>query len=155
MPSLIRTLLASGLAACFSTALLADGGGHHQHPAFGVPGQASAKARVVEVTMDDTMRFSPSQIAVKRGETIRFVVRNAGRQPHEMVLGRLSELKAHAELMQRFPNMQHDEPNMVTVAPGQQASLLWRFTDPGTVDFACLIPGHYEAGMRGTLTVKK
>jgi len=135
-------------------AALADAGHEHGNPApIGVPAPPEAKARTVTVVMDDTMRFTPAIIDVRQGETIRFVVQNRGQLRHEMVLGRMADLKAHAELMQRFPNMVHDEPNMVTVEPGASAELRWTFTRSGTVDFACLVPGHYESGMRGELKV--
>lgn len=148
-------LLLTCASAALSLPVLADAG-HQSHSAsFGEPGQASARARVVTVTMDDGMRFTPARIVVRRGETIHFVVHNRGQLRHEMVLGRLAELKAHAELMQRFPDMEHQEPNMVSVAAGEKAEFRWRFSRAGTVDFACLVPGHYEAGMRGRLTVKR
>lgn len=140
---------AAGAAAVFSSPLFADGGHVHTAAPIGEPGLASAKARTVEVEVGDDMRFRPAAIRVKRGETIRFVVRNRGRLPHEMVFGRIADLKAHAALMQKFPNMQHDEPNMVSVAPGQTGELRWHFSHAGTVEFACLQPGHFEAGMRG------
>ena len=147
--------LSAFLGVLSSGLVLADRGHDHGRESYGVPGKASQRARVVEVVMDDHMRFTPSSIDVRRGETIRFIVKNQGLQPHELVLGSLAELKAHAELMQKFPNMQHDDPNMVSVAPGEKAELLWQFSRAGTVDFACLRPGHYEAGMRGSLNVKK
>jgi len=134
--------------------VMADAGHQHGKPSpIGVPAAPDAKARTVEIVMDDTMRFTPSSINVRQGESIRFVVQNRGQVRHEMVLGRIDDLKAHAELMQRFPDMVHDEPNMVTVEPGAVSELSWNFTRAGTVDFACLIPGHYESGMRGHLKV--
>ena len=100
------------------------------------------------------MRFTPATITVKKGETIRFFVKNAGKVPHEMVVGSLQELKEHAEMMRKMPQMQHAEPNMVTLQPGQRGGLVWQFDQPGTVDFACLIPGHMEAGMVGKIVVE-
>jgi uncharacterized cupredoxin-like copper-binding protein len=73
--------------------------------------------------------------------------------PHEFVLGDPKTLKEHAEVMRRFPDMEHDDPNMARLAPGGTGSLIWKFTRAGTVDFACLIPGHYEAGMKGSIRV--
>ena len=132
----------------------ASGEGHdHGTDAIGKPGVASKVTRTVKVDMSDTMRFSFDNIAVKRGETVRFVVRNSGKVKHEMVLGTESELKEHAELMKKFPGMEHADANMVTVAPGKTGEILWQFTKPGKVEFACLQPGHYEAGMKGTVTV--
>ena len=100
------------------------------------------------------MRFSPDHIQVKRGETIRFVVRNNGKVKHEMVLGSPAELKEHAALMRKFPEMEHADPNQVAVEPGQTGELVWRFTRSGKFDFACLQPGHFEAGMVGKVAVK-
>ena len=104
--------------------------------------------------MDDRMRFVPDRVSVKRGETIRFVVHNAGKVKHELVLGTRAELKAHAALMRKFPEMEHTDPNRLSVDPGKTGTLVWQFTRAGTFDFACLQPGHFEAGMRGKITVK-
>ena len=105
--------------------------------------------------MSDAMRFTPSSIKVKRGETIKFVLTNTGQMKHEMVLGTIKELKEHAALMLKFPDMEHADPNMVTVEPGKTGELVWRFTKAGTFDFACLQPGHFEAGMVGKVAVKR
>ena len=137
---------------------------HHKKPgqhqdehasALGQPGDAKKVTRTVEVGMNDTMRFSPASIAATRGETIRFVVRNDGKLKHEMVLGTVKELKKHAALMQKFPEMEHADPNQVSVDPGKTGELIWQFTKDGTFDFACLQPGHYEAGMVGKVSVAK
>jgi uncharacterized cupredoxin-like copper-binding protein len=93
-------------------------------------------------------------ITVKRGETIKFVVKNTGKMKHEMVLGTLKELKEHAALMQKFPEMEHADPNQISVDPGKTGELIWQFTKAGTFDFACLQPGHFEAGMVGKVAVK-
>ena len=103
--------------------------------------------------MGDTMRFSPSSVEVKRNETIRFVLKNEGKLKHEMVLGTIKELKEHAALMLKFPEMEHADPNQVSVETGKTGELLWQFTKAGTFDFACLRPGHYEAGMKGQVVV--
>ena len=104
--------------------------------------------------MDDRMRFSPPEIRVQRGETVRFVLRNDGRLKHEMVLGTDKEIREHAQLMAKFPNMEHDDPNSASVAPGNQGELTWAFTRAGTFSYACLLPGHFEAGMHGRLVVR-
>jgi uncharacterized cupredoxin-like copper-binding protein len=90
---------------------------------------------------------------VRQGETVRFVHRNTGRVMHEFVLGTRSELDAHAALMRKYPGMEHDEPYMAHVAPGKTGEVVWTFNRAGDFDFACLIPGHYEAGMVGKITV--
>lgn len=121
--------------------------------AIGKPGNPAQVTRTVEVVMDDNMRFTPASINVKAGETIRFFVKNTGKLQHEMVLGELKELKAHAEMMRSMPNMQHDEPNMINLKPGQRGGIVWQFTQAGMVDFACTIPGHMESGMVGKVAV--
>lgn len=149
------------LALMVPTMALASGNhaaGHTHGPddkAYGKPGVATRISRSVTVDMTDTMRFTPSNIRVKKGETIRFVVKNAGQIRHEFSLGTQRELAEHAAAMKKFPNMEHDEPNMVSLAPGEQGEVIWQFTQPGTVDFACLQPGHFEAGMKGRVTVTR
>ncbi|MCU0764635.1 MAG: cupredoxin family protein, partial [Burkholderiaceae bacterium] len=101
----------------------------------------------------DTMRFAPADLTVRQGETIRFIVRNDGKVMHELVLGTLQELQQHAEWMRRFPNMEHEEPYMVHLAPGQSGEVIWQFTEPGEFHFGCLVPGHFEAGMKGRVRV--
>ncbi len=125
-----------------------------EETAFGRHGDPRKVSRTITVSMSDAMRFAPENIAVKRGETVRFVVRNQGKLLHEMVLGTKADLDKHAELMRKFPDMEHDEPNMAHVDPGKTGEIVWRFTKAGEFGFACLIPGHFEAGMVGKLTVK-
>lgn len=120
----------------------------------GQPGDPAKVSRTIEVVMDDSMRFTPGKISVKAGETVRFFVKNAGKIPHEMVIGTMDELKEHAEMMRKMPEMQHAEPNMITLKPGQRGGIVWQFDKPGTVDFACLVPGHMEAGMVGKVVVE-
>lgn len=120
----------------------------------GKAGDPAKVSRTVGVSMDDTMRFTPGRISVKAGETIRFFIKNSGKLPHEMVLGTLSEFKEHAEMMRRMPAMKHAEPNMIALAPGQRGGIVWQFDKAGEVDFACLVPGHMEAGMVGTIKVE-
>ena len=127
-------------------------GGHAQ--GVGKPGDPKKVSRAIQVVMSDDMKFTPANIDVKRGETIRFMVRNAGQIKHEMVIGSMKELKQHAELMRRMPGMEHAEPNMVTLDPGKTGELIWQFDKAGTFDFACLQPGHFEAGMMGKVWVK-
>jgi uncharacterized cupredoxin-like copper-binding protein len=127
-------------------------GGHAQ--GVGKPGDPKKVSRAIQVVMSDDMKFTPAKINVKRGETIRFVVRNAGQIKHEMVIGSMAELKEHAEMMRTMPGMEHTEPNMVTLDPGKTGELIWQFTKAGTFDFACLQPGHFEAGMMGKVSVR-
>ncbi len=99
------------------------------------------------------MRYTPSDIQVRQGETVRFIVKNKGQMKHELSLGTPEELLEHLEQMKKFPGMEHDEPGKVTLAPGKQGELVWQFTRKGTVNFACLIPGHFEGGMKGAVNV--
>ena len=119
---------------------------------WGIAGDAKG-ARTIEIRMTDDMRFRPDRIEVREGETIRFVVRNAGKVLHEMVIGTREELEQHAALMRKFPGMEHDEPYMSHVSAGKRGTIVWNFNRPGTFQFACLIPGHFEAGMVGTIVV--
>ena len=128
---------------------------HEDHAAaIGKPGDAGKVDRTVEIIMNDTMRFSPSSVAVKKGETIRFVLKNTGKLKHEMVLGSISELKEHAAMMQKMPEMEHADANMASIEAGKTGELIWQFAKPGKFDFACLQPGHFEAGMKGKIVVK-
>lgn len=120
---------------------------------FGRTGDPKRVTRTIQLSGDDTMRYKPAQITVKQGETIRFVMRNNGQAMHEIVIGTLDELKQHAELMQKNPGMEHDEPYMAHVAPGKTGQIVWTFDKAGEFHFGCLVPGHFEAGMRGTITV--
>ncbi|GAA4011940.1 cupredoxin family protein [Actimicrobium antarcticum] len=122
--------------------------------ALGESGNPAEATRTMEVDMNDAMRFTSASMSIKRGETIKFVVRNSGKIKHEMVLGSIAELKKHAALMVKFPGMEHLDPNQVSVEPGKTGELVWKFTKAGTLDFACLQPGHFEAGMRGKIAVK-
>jgi uncharacterized cupredoxin-like copper-binding protein len=122
---------------------------------FGVAADARRAKRTVRIEMSDRMRFSPATVTVKQGEIVRFVPVNGGKQMHEMVLGTLADLKAHAELMKKHPGMEHDEPHMAHVAPGKRGEIGWRFNRPGTFHFACLVPGHFEAGMLGKIIVRE
>jgi len=127
--------------------------GDDESSAVGEAGNASHVSRTIKVNMSDAMRFTPSHIAVKQGETIRFVVSNNGKLKHELVLGTEQELKEHYEMMKKIPEMEHADANMLTVAPGATGEMIWKFTKSGKIDFACLQPGHYDAGMKGDVEV--
>lgn len=128
---------------------------HESHDSTaGKAGDPAKVKRVIEVKMDDNMRFTPAAIQVKAGETIRFLISNSGKLTHEMVLGSMAELKEHAEMMRTMPGMQHAEANMISLKAGQIGGIVWQFDKPGMVDFACLVPGHMEAGMVGTVKVE-
>jgi uncharacterized cupredoxin-like copper-binding protein len=159
-----RKLFAAGLAFLMlqATAAVAHGDKPHAnanapistevHP-WGQQGDPKRVTRTIQIAMTDNMRFTPSSLVIKQGETIRFVVQNKGKLMHEMVIGTKEELAKHAEQMKKHPNMEHDEPYMAHVAAGKAADLVWHFSKPGNFEFACLVAGHFEAGMRGTIRV--
>jgi len=136
-----------------------EGHGHgaasddHHETLAGKPGKLSAVSRTMQVDMNDTMRFSPASFQVKAGETIKFEVKNSGKIVHEFILGSTEDIMEHHELMKKFPSMEHDEPNSVSLEPGGMGDVVWQFTNAGTVSIACLQPGHFEAGMKGDVTV--
>jgi len=163
------------LAACAALALLplllaaapaaAHGDAAHAKPtstgisserhAFGRQGDPRDVRRTIRIAMSDGMRFSPAAITVRQGETVRLVVTNKGRLQHELVIGTMDQLRAHGELMKKHPEMEHDEPYMAHVSPGKSEELVWRFSEAGEFHYGCLVPGHFDAGMIGRITVKK
>ncbi|MCO5337023.1 MULTISPECIES: cupredoxin domain-containing protein [Delftia] len=151
----MAALVTSGTA--FASGNHAGGHGHEDggETAIGKPGIAAKASRTVTIEMSDNMRFTPSNIQVKQGETVRFIVKNAGQVKHELSLGTEKELLEHLEQMKKFPDMEHDEPSKTTLQPGKQGEIVWQFTKAGAVNFACLMPGHYEAGMKGVVQVGK
>jgi len=124
-----------------------------EQKAFGIAGDPKKATRTIKITMTDKMRFSPDTITVKQGETVKFDVSNNGKMLHEMVIGTMDELMEHSEMMKKFPEMEHEEPYMAHVAPGKGEALVWTFNRPGEFNFACLIPGHFDAGMVGNIKV--
>jgi uncharacterized cupredoxin-like copper-binding protein len=148
----VLTLLAAPLAA-------APGAPGHAHDTFaaGEPGKASRVKKTVEILMkegDGTMSFEPARLEVRRGETVRFVVRNVGELEHEIVIDSVEGNAKHAREMEKFPEMEHDDPNAIRLKPGKNGEMIWRFSKRGTFEYACLIPGHHQAGMKGTIVVK-
>jgi len=162
------TTLLAWPAALILCALAGTGGPAHAHgeshkadastavkeqKAWGIAGDARPGIRTLHIAMTDQMRFLPATITVKQGETVRIVVRNDGKLMHEFVLGTKESLDEHAALMVRFPTMEHDEPYMAHVPPGKSAEIVWNFNRAGDFAFACLIAGHYQAGMVGKVRV--
>ena len=142
------------IAAIPATRIWAHSPGEH-HEAFsaGEPGDPKKPSRTIEIEMSE-MTYEPIRIEVKRGEQIRFVLRNAGTEDHEFLLATTRENLKHAEVMKKYPHMEHDDPNGVRLGPKKSAEILWRFTKPGTFEYSCLIPNHREYGMVGHVTVK-
>ena len=159
MSPLAAAALCFLLAGIPGTAVAGPGDAGHKHEVFsaGQPGNPKRPARTVEITMkegDGKMLYEPERIEVKRGEQIRFVIVNAGELAHEFVVASTKDNLKHAELMKKYPDMEHDDPNGKTVQPKAKSEILWRFTKKGEFEFACLIPGHREAGMTGKVIVK-
>lgn len=158
---LATTLATLALAA---TPLLAQAHGERPHhakdaplvkeqTAWGIAAEADKAERTLEVVMTDDMRFTPDRVRFTEGETVRLVVKNTGKIMHELVIGDQASLAEHAEMMVKFPNMEHDEPYMAHVPPGETREIVWTFNRDGEFEFACLIPGHYQAGMLAKVEV--
>lgn len=120
---------------------------------WGIAGDAEQISRTIDVSMIDSMRFDPGALNIRQGETIRFIATNKGQTLHEFVLGTTETNDEHAELMLKFPDMEHDEPYMMHVGANEQSEIIWTFNQPGNFEFACLIAGHYQSGMKGTISV--
>jgi uncharacterized cupredoxin-like copper-binding protein len=155
-----RVLIATAVAALTVTTALAAGkhaGGHEEGMAIGQPAGEAKPKRTINVVMKDKsdggMVFEPSTIAVRQGETIRLKFLNRGEQDHEFVMDTHEAVMEHKEVMAKFPEMEHDDPNAVRLKAGERGEILWTFVNAGEFSFACLIPGHYEAGMKGALKV--
>lgn len=136
---------------------LADAGHDHGSFAFGKPGQAENVDRTIELAVNE-MSFGIEKLEVKAGETIRFVIHNGSEIEHDFTLGDHATQEAHrAEMMKMMESdsgmMSHDDANAVFLAPGETKQLIWTFSKPGDFEFACNVPGHYEAGMHGPITV--
>jgi len=153
MKNISKTALA--LTALVALAAPANSHDKHAHETWsaGEPGNPQTPSRTIEVEMSE-MAYTPSRIEVKRGEQIRFVIRNAGQEDHEFLLATTEENLKHGEEMKKNPQMEHAEPNGVRLAPKQSAEIVWKFTHAGTFEYSCLIPGHREAGMIGQVLVK-
>ena len=157
----IKLIAACALLAATSASFGHGNSAHHSAPsptlkeqkAWGIAGDAKAVTRTITLRMTDDMRFTPSHIAVREGETLRLRAENKGQVLHEIVIGTKADLDQHAAMMAKHPGMEHDEPHMAHVKAGQTGDIVWTFNRPGNFDFACLIAGHYQAGMTGTITV--
>ena len=157
---LVAIAFTASLAIC-SSGVFAGGSHDHKHAVeydpvqngFGMYKAGMHVTKVIEIEMSDAMTFSPSEITVNKGDVIKFVHRNVGQMMHEFVLGTPESLNEHAEMMKKFPGMEHKEPYMVHVAPGKKGEITWMFSVAGEFSFGCLIPGHYDAGMKGIVRV--
>jgi uncharacterized cupredoxin-like copper-binding protein len=131
----------------------AHGAAAAEQTPFGIAGTPKRVTRVIKLIMGDDMRFTPGVLQVKQGETVKLLVTNGGKMLHEIVLGTKETIEEHAAMMRKHPDMAHSAPYMLHVKAGETGEIVWRFNKAGQFDFACLLPGHFEAGMRGTITV--
>jgi uncharacterized cupredoxin-like copper-binding protein len=161
MKTLNRTGIALVATLLFSVTALASEGPPDQHhdAAFsaGQPGDATKPSRVVQITMiesDGKMLFLPSRIEIKKDEQVKFMLRNNGELDHEFILATTAENLKHAETMRKHPDMEHDDANGKRLAPNQTDEIVWKFSKAGEFEYSCLIPGHREAGMIGTIVVR-
>jgi uncharacterized cupredoxin-like copper-binding protein len=151
---LAAAAMASALTGSLTGAVLAHTG--HEETAYGKPGDPKKPARIVQVVMreqDGRMLFIPDRIRIRKGEQVRFQLRNSGEVDHEFVVGTLEENFKHMKEMEKNPDMEHDDPNARRLKPKTNGEIVWQFTKAGTFDFSCLIPGHRGAGMFGTIVV--
>jgi len=161
-------------AEAYAAGTHADG---HHAATHGAPGEAAAATRTVEVVMYDNY-YEPESLEVKAGETVRFVIRNDGALVHEFNIGTATMHLDHQAEMQMMEDhgvlkperidheaakaMQaamghgmHEEPNSALVEPGGTAEIVWSFPESGEIEFACNVPGHYDAGMQGYFKIQQ
>lgn len=158
----LPVILAATALALTSTSMAWADPGHagHDHAveaAYGRPGDPAKGGRVVQLTMAETeagMAYKPNRIEARQGEKVQFVLRNGGELDHELVIGTVEANRRHAEEMASHPDMTHEDPNATRLGPKTSGVLRWQFTQAGTFEYACLIPGHREAGMVGTVVVR-
>ena len=153
----MKSIIIAGVAVAAVSAWPLPASSHDQHThqsfAAGEPGNPKKSARTVQVEMSE-MAYTPARIEVKRGEQIRFVIRNIGKEEHEFLLATPEENLKHGEAMKDNPHMAHDDPNGVRLAPEKSTEIVWKFTKTGTFEYSCLIPGHRDGGMIGQIVVK-
>jgi uncharacterized cupredoxin-like copper-binding protein len=150
----LLAMAGSTLAHDASTAHASAAPSRKEQTEWGIAGNPRDVKRTTALRMTDAMRFEPDRIEVREGDTVRLRVANRGRLLHEIVLGTPQALGAHAELMKKYPGMEHDEAYMAHVPAGRQDDVVWTFNRPGEFAYACLVPGHFEAGMFGRIVVR-
>lgn len=175
---LLVPLIASLILSLSGVVLAAPGhgDGHHGDSSIGQPGEAAEASRTIEVAMYDNY-YEPEEISVETGETVRFVVKNEGMLVHEFNIGTAAMHAAHQDEMMMMvehgviqgdtinhemmkmdmgdgQTMEHDDPNSVLLEPGKTEEIVWTFTEATDLEFACNVPGHYDAGMYGALMIE-
>ena len=154
-----RVCLMLAASLLLSVPALASGNhaGGHDDLAIGKPGDKRKVTRTIEVIMKEDgqgkMMFSPAKLIFKEGQTVKLRFVNQGEMDHEFVMDEEPAILEHKAVMEKHPDMEHDDPNAIRLAPGARGEIIWTFSNPGTFGFACLMPGHYEAGMHGPLEV--
>jgi uncharacterized cupredoxin-like copper-binding protein len=127
------------------------------HDPIGKPNDGAFVDRTIKVSIKETqsgnMLFEPDAIQIASGSVVRFVITNSGALEHEFMLGSFDEIAKHQQWMRKFPDMAHDYANSVSIRSGEVEELVWQFSDVTNMEFACLIPGHREAGMWGVIMV--
>ena len=158
-----QLFLMTGLTLIVASAQAGAGAAGHAHHSMhmnhggtqaGEAGLHEDVSRVVAVEAIDRMRFLHESLKVRAGETIQFNVINTGKIRHEFAIGLKEEHAAHQKMMRQMPTMVHDEPNAVTLGPGEKKTLIWKFSEAGVIEVACNIPGHYQAGMLSRISVE-
>ncbi|TIX93129.1 plastocyanin/azurin family copper-binding protein [Rhizobium sp. P44RR-XXIV] len=151
----IALLLAALAGPAFASG--SHAGGHDEKLAVGEPGDKTKATQTIRVTMKETedgkMLFTPAVFNVRKGQTVKISIKNAGTVDHEFVLDQEDKILEHKAVMEKFPEMEHADPNAIRLAAGQSGEIVWKFTKDGQFKFACLVPGHYDAGMHGDVTV--
>lgn len=129
----------------------------HDEIPIGKPGDKKKVTRTIEIIMKEDgqgkMMFSPAKLVFKEGQTVKLRFVNQGEMDHEFVMDEEATIIEHKAVMEKNPDMEHDDPNAIRLAPGARGEIVWTFSKPGTFKFACLVPGHFEAGMHGPLEV--
>jgi uncharacterized cupredoxin-like copper-binding protein len=161
--ALFSIAVVSACSALAWTQLVGHAGDGHGHSHGEAAAQQDANTsssrsaetitRTVTVTLSDDMRFTPANWQATSGETVRIQLVNAGKVRHEFIIGTEAELQSHAQEMKKPNANHHHANNAVSVAAGAKGELVWAFTDAGVLHIACFEPGHYDAGMRGTISV--
>jgi uncharacterized cupredoxin-like copper-binding protein len=178
--ALLFAALLAGAALLASSCSLADLGGQNADRPAGAgraatatrepqaarrrPGPAWATGAPVRVVMNDRFRYRPAAIMVRAGRRVTFDVTNAGKLPHEFILGDRATQLDHERQMQGGPpagghghahtgHAAAGAGGALTVPPGQTRRLTWTFDEPGIVLYGCHVLGHWAAGMKGTIVV--
>lgn len=144
------------IAAMALSALAPVAMAHDEGFAAGEPGDPAKPYRTIDMQMKEasgSMAFSPAKVEVRLGEQVKFVLNNTGELDHEFMLDSAEHNAKHKIAMEKNPEMEHDDPNGRRLQSKASAEIVWKFTKPGTFEYACLIPGHYEAGMHGVVVV--